>query len=580
MLFYSIHCTSFWVSATQLLRRGLLVYLICISAALAVPANVKLLEIIQGREDGSTFSKPTRIDVQADGTIYVIEPNGVLTRIESDTITQHSLSGTDRAFSSSRLSGIAMLNSGEYVVLNNGDDNVAVFDDKGKLIFRFGRRGAKPGQLKDPVDVAYSGNGLIYIADKTNNRISVFSRDGIFLHQIGLVDDIEARLKGPIQVAVDAEENVYVLESQSGRISIYDHSGELLKQIPAHTFSSNSRQPPKITAIAADSFGNLYIADSSNGKIIVFDWRAKQVISAFGSPGKGRGQFSRISDLRALDDGHIYIADELIRKIEIYKLPLHKTEKTIVRVPSVLLGNYVGVMCDSAHAYKQNMLFCINTREGNISRITPSNNIKDPFSKGLQRPVSISSNDDYIAYIDGSKIDVLNQSNQFMYSIGGRSGSKDGSFNRPSDLAFWGNQLYVSDTYNDRIQIFSLDGVFLDKIQGGTTGSVSLRRPKNLELDSRGNIYVIDDMEKKVKIFSPNKKLLYQLGGDATSSRRFTDISDISIDPEDNLYVLGAVFNAGKTVSVYNGPKMIFRFGYEGTDPAGSCPSSAGQLRF
>ena len=58
------------------------------------------------------------------------------------------------------------------------DHNVKVYNvagDRPVFLYAFGEEGQRDGQFNYPNDVALSGNGKLYIADRVNNRIQVWS---------------------------------------------------------------------------------------------------------------------------------------------------------------------------------------------------------------------------------------------------------------------------------------------------------------------------------------------------------------------------------------------------------------------
>jgi hypothetical protein len=76
----------------------------------------------------------------------------------------------------------------------------------------------------------------------------------------------------------------------------------------------------------------------------------------------------------------------------------------------------------------------------------------------------------------------------------GEKGSGDGELNKPSDIdRDPAGCIYVADTGNDRIAVFSADGKFV-----ASAGKGSLSKPVAVEADRFGNIYVIEDKKQGV----------------------------------------------------------------------------------
>ena len=94
----------------------------------------------------------------------------------------------------------------------------------------------------------------------------------------------------------------------------------------------------------------------------------------------------------------------------------------------------------------------------------------------------------------------------------GRKGDKKGEFNFPTGITFDNNEnIIVADNGNNRVQLFSEQGVYLS--QFGGKGKLKLNGPLGLSLEDNGNMIVTDNTNKHIKIFSSNGKFLSKIGG-------------------------------------------------------------------
>jgi DNA-binding beta-propeller fold protein YncE len=87
----------------------------------------------------------------------------------------------------------------------------------------------------------------------------------------------------------------------------------------------------------------------------------------------------------------------------------------------------------------------------------------------------------------------------------GNTGSEDGQFVKPFGVAVdsSGNNVYVADTSNNRIQKFDSNGTFITK--WGNTGSEDGQFvfPLGVAVDSSGNnVYVADTSNNRIQVFS------------------------------------------------------------------------------
>ena len=61
--------------------------------------------------------------------------------------------------------------------------------------------------------------------------------------------------------------------------------------------------------------------------------------------------------------------------------------------------------------------------------------------------------------------------------------------------------IYVTDSDNDRVQIFTSSGTFIEKFGSFGTADGQFQEPSRLFVDSEGKIYVTDDNNNRVQIF-------------------------------------------------------------------------------
>jgi DNA-binding beta-propeller fold protein YncE len=79
--------------------------------------------------------------------------------------------------------------------------------------------------------------------------------------------------------------------------------------------------------------------------------------------------------------------------------------------------------------------------------------------------------------------------------------------------------VYISDSGNARVQVFSPQGRFIR--QFGSLGSQKgqFLSPGDLVVDGSGNLYVADDQSQTLAKFSPTGKVIWQIGGSSSSDQ-------------------------------------------------------------
>ena len=126
----------------------------------------------------------------------------------------------------------------------------------------------------------------------------------------------------------------------------------------------------------------------------------------------------------------------------------------------------------------------------------------------------------------------------------------DGQFYEPWGVAVDAEgRIYVADTWNGRIQVFSADGEFLRKwgIFNTTDGELgdpyALFGPRGIAIDLDGNLLVADTGNKRILQFTPDGELLRQVGGGGVLLGRFEEPTDVAVDPRDGSIFVADAWN-------------------------------------
>ncbi len=143
-----------------------------------------------------------------------------------------------------------------------------VFDAAGGELFRFGRRGAGPGEFNVPTDVAVHRDIGVLVADTLNFRVQRFSHDGEFVGEFGARGDGAGDFAMPKGIAVDGAGRVYVADAQFENIQVFSSEGRLLLAI-----GHEGRGPGEFwlpNQLDIDDNQRLWAADAYNRRVQVF----------------------------------------------------------------------------------------------------------------------------------------------------------------------------------------------------------------------------------------------------------------------------------------------------------------------
>ena len=244
--------------------------------------------------------------------------------------------------------------------------------------------------------------------------------------------------------------------------------------------------------IAVDSKGLLYIADQKVGAIFIFNTETRDVDLIKNSV---HAHFVRIIGLAMDDNDRLFVSDPGLRHVLVFNKD-HKAEDVI------------------------------------------TDGIADPGGLAIDTQNRLL----YVADIELDQILVYDADTLKLLRKIGTAGHKHeltspGDFAKPSGVAVdaEGN-LYVADTYNNRIEIFDADGQFVSTFGKAGDGPGYFARPKGVAIDGDGHIWVADGVQDRVQVFNKEGQLLIALGGHGLLPGQFQGLVGIAIDKKNRVF--------------------------------------------
>ncbi|MEN8262930.1 MAG: 6-bladed beta-propeller [Nitrospirota bacterium] len=262
-----------------------------------------------------------------------------------------------------------------------------------------------------------------------------------------------------------------------------------LKRIFSFLDEKRERAIVKPYGIEVDSAGRYFVVDTHSKSIHVFD-RANGNYYTF--PGD-ETSFESPIDVALGKDGRVYVSD---------------SKEAVIKVFENYGKTFVG-----------------DTGKGFLGRPTG---------------IDINETTNELLVVDTLNSQIIRYDINTMEFRGtiGRSGSEEGEFHFPTNIFVTKDgHIYVSDSLNFRVQIFSPDGIFLHAFGkvGNSPGFFS--RPRGIAVDSDGNIYVVDALFDNVQVFNKQGNLLMDFGGPGYGYGEFWLPSGIFIDDRDRIFV-------------------------------------------
>jgi DNA-binding beta-propeller fold protein YncE len=113
-----------------------------------------------------------------------------------------------------------------------------------------------------------------------------------------------------------------------------------------------------------------------------------------------------------------------------------------------------------------------------------------------------------------------------------------GTFALPEGVAVdRDGNVYVTDTLNNRVEIFDADGGLISTFGKNGDGPADLERPKSIAVDCDGHIWVVDAAQNRVKVFDKQGRLLIYFGGQGNYPGQFMGPWGIAIDQSNRVIV-------------------------------------------
>jgi DNA-binding beta-propeller fold protein YncE len=260
-----------------------------------------------------------------------------------------------------------------------------------------------------------------------------------------------ASFHGPFGVAVNSNDVIYVAEINNKRITKLDTDGNVLGHITTIEGYGQLAGPFDVCIGPED---RIYITDCFAHRIVVLD-RNEQLLFALGSGIKGSepGEFSQPHFMTVNAAGELFVADTFNARIQKFS-PDGKFITAWGRV-----GNAPGEY--SHHGY--------------LARI-------DVDGQGFV----------YVREFDGGRIQKYTENGEYIATFASR-GTQPGQLDEGYGLSVIDGKLYCPDTFESRVQVFSLDGQLLENWDPGEgNAGPHFNHPVDIAETSTGELIVTD----------------------------------------------------------------------------------------
>lgn len=287
-------------------------------------------------------------------------------------------------------------------------------------------------------------------------------------------------------------------------------------------------------------------------------WQSMSARLVWGSEGSGLGYFSRPRGVAVASDGSVYVADSGNHRIQRFT-----AEGVFVTswggdggCPDA--APPPGTFCEpwGVAVGPDGSVYVADTWAHRIQRFTPDGEFLAEWGTFGQYGVGDSSGQGffygpravavgpegaiYVADTGNKRIQVFSPEGEFLGQWGG-AGSLPGQLQEPVGLAFGPDgRVVVADTWNRRLQILEPDGTAVDWWPVGGWNNEDVDEKPYVAVGASGRIYVTDPGHYRVLVFGGEGTYLYSFGQFGFDSSSFGLPVGVAVGPSGSLYVTDA----------------------------------------
>jgi DNA-binding beta-propeller fold protein YncE len=256
----------------------------------------------------------------------------------------------------------------------------------------------------------------------------------------------------------------------------------------------------RVYGVAADSKGNIYAADQAVGAIFIFPKTENEPLQLIKN-----GQDAHLPMINGLamdDNDRLFLTDLKLHHVLVFNAK-HEVESSF---GGDQLVSPAGIALDTENRF----VYVVDTQQDQVL-------VFDADSYKLLRRIGT-----------GGKKHTL---------------TSPGDFSLPTHVAVdkEGN-VYVTDTLNDRVEIFDADGKFINEFGKPGDGPGHFARPKGIALDCDGHIWVVDEIQNRVQVFDKEGQLLIYFGEQGWYPGQFQAPYGIAYDKQNNRVITSEQF--------------------------------------
>ena len=270
---------------------------------------------------------------------------------------------------------------------------------------------------------------------------------------------------------------------------------------------------------------------------------------------KPRWQLVQPNGIAVDSQNRVYIADSKVRAIFI--VDVDTGEYSMIKNGSDARFDWLlGLAIDD-----NDRLFAADSGKRHVIVFDKDHKAEAAISEGLVDPGGLAvDNENRFLYVTDAEQDLvlvydLDPPFKLVRKLGTpgteHTSTKPGEFAKPAGVAVdQDGNVYVSDTWNNRVEVFDADGTFIRTFGEAGDGPGYFARPKGISIDSDGHVWVADALQDRVQVFTPEGRLLIYMGEHGMLPGQFQSLCNVMVDKNSRVF----------TTELYAGRLQVFRY--------------------
>jgi sugar lactone lactonase YvrE len=239
--------------------------------------------------------------------------------------------------------------------------------------------------------------------------------------------------------------------------------------------------------------------------------------------------------------GLLYVADTKVGAVFVFNPDSHDTN-FIKHGVDAKFGRIFGLAIDDS-----DRLFVSDGEYNHVLVFNAKRKLEGQFGEGIMNdPAGLAIDEEnrflYVANTGSDQVLVYDADTfKLLRKIGtpakNHTLTTPGDFSSPTNVAVdKDGNLFVTDTLNDRVEVFDADGVFIRAFGKNGDGPGDFTRPKGIAVDCDGHVWVADAMLNRLQVFTAEGELRLIVGGFGMLPGEFQALTGVTIDKTNRVF--------------------------------------------